>query len=58
MDDVLYVMTWGEVTEIENDRRAGNYKCTVEGPDIEGQDLVLKLALDEHRYSVVCITVY
>ncbi|SPD74426.1 hypothetical protein PITCH_A230112 [uncultured Desulfobacterium sp.] len=57
VDDILNVVHWGEVIEIEEDKEHGNWICTVKGVDIEGEELVFVAAIDENKGSVLCITV-
>lgn len=57
VDDILNVVNWGEVAELENEE-SGQWKCTVKGFDIEGDELVFVAILDEFEKSVLCITVF
>ena len=57
VDDILYVIYWGKIIELEENREYGNWLCTVKGFDIEGEELVFVAALNENENSVLCVTV-
>ncbi len=56
MDDILQVLLWGEITDIER-ADSDAWRCTVKGNDIEGDELTFIAALNT-RTRLVCITVY
>jgi hypothetical protein len=58
MDDILHVLMWGDVVKLEQDIEHHNWKCTVRGTDIDGDELFFVAAIDEDEHSVLCITVY
>ena len=58
MDDLLHVLMWGEVIELEEDPEYGNWKCKVKGTDTDGEELVFLAGINEDENSVLCITVY
>ncbi len=58
VDDVLNVLMWGEVTEIEHKAEHGNWSCRIKGKDIEGEALVFVAGVSKDCYAVRCITVY
>ncbi len=57
VDDILFVIYWGEIIELIGDEEYGSWECTVKGLDIDGEELVFVAALDENDTSVLCITV-
>jgi len=57
-DDVLKVLLWGQVTEIEYNQEHGSWQCKVTGTDVENEPLVFIAGIYEHCYTVRCITVY
>ena len=57
-DDVLKVLLWGQVTEIENNQEHGSWQCKVTGTDVENEPLVFIAGIYEHCDTVRCITVY
>ena len=44
--------------EIEKDKERQSWKCTLEGTDTDGNELVFVAAIDEDQRSVTCITVH
>ncbi len=58
MDDVLWVIMWGELKGLEKDSEHNNWKCTISGKDIEEDDLTVIMALDEETETVIGITVF
>ena len=58
MDDILYVLMWGDVIEIKENIECQNWECKVKGTDTDGNELFFLAALNEHERSVLCITVY
>jgi hypothetical protein len=58
IEDVLYVLTWGEVTEIEYNEDHDSWKCKVTGNDVDGEELVFIAGVYEHCQTVRCITVF
>ncbi|SPD73758.1 hypothetical protein PITCH_A1920097 [uncultured Desulfobacterium sp.] len=57
VNDILYVIHWGEIVELKGSEEYGTWECTVKGLDIDGEELVFVAAIDENDASVVCITV-
>ncbi len=57
IDDILYVIMWGEVSDIEEDPEHNNWKCYVKGKDIEGDDLTVIAGINEAEGYISCITV-
>ena len=55
--DILHVIMWGSVKTIEKDSKYGNWKCTVQGEDIEGDKLTVILAIYQDTGIIQCITV-
>ena len=53
--DLVNVLGKGKVSEIM-DLGSGKYKCKVEGEDLEGDPLTVRVGLD--GYGVKCITMY
>jgi hypothetical protein len=58
IDDMLYVLNWGRITDLRWDDARQNYKCRVEGADIDGDDLVFIAAIDTDRNEVICVTIF
>ena len=57
VDDFLNVLFWGKVTEVSKSEEHNNFRCTVKGKDLDGDVLVLKVAILEKDNSILCITV-
>jgi hypothetical protein len=57
-DDFLNVLFWGKVTEVSKSEEHDNFRCTVEGKDLDGDALVLRVAILEKDNSILCITVF
>jgi hypothetical protein len=55
--DILYVIMWGSIESIEKDLKHNNWKCTVKGEDIEGDELTIILGIYENTGIVQFITV-
>ncbi len=58
MEDIMYVIMWGSVVEVEESKTHKNHKCTVKGTDLDGDELTFIAAIDERSESVLCITVF
>lgn len=58
MEDIHQALVWGEVQSLELDPQHGNWKCEVNGPDLEDDTLTVQLAIDSVGNAVVVITVY
>jgi hypothetical protein len=58
IDDVLKVMLWGEVTEIEYNQVQDSWQCKVTGTDVDNEPLVFIAGIYKSCYTVRCITVY
>lgn len=58
MNDILQVLMWGEVVEIEEDPEFGNWKCKVKGKDTDGNELFFLASISNDERSVTCITIY
>lgn len=56
MDDIRYVIQWGKVIKVERSSEHENWKCTIQGKDIEGDELTVIAAILED--AVMCITVF
>jgi len=56
MDDIRYVIQWGEVVSVEESPEYGNWKCTIKGMDMDGNELTFVAAVTEDE--VVCIIVF
>ena len=55
--DVLYVLMWGDVQEIKKDAEHNNWKCEIQGKDLEDDILTVQAAVSEDERTIV-ITVY
>lgn len=58
MQDILYVIMWGTVTEVNWDNQYNNWNCKVTGKDIEGDKLTIVLGIFEDTNMLQCITVF
>lgn len=58
MDDILYVLLWGKVIDIEYNKKHNSWQCKVKGNDIDGEPLVFVAGIYENCHTVRCITVY
>lgn len=58
IDDILYVIMWGEIEELRENKEHHNWTCKVTGTDTDGYELSFVAALNEEEGSVVCITVH
>lgn len=58
IDDVLHVLLWGQVTQIEYDSIHDSWKCKVKGLDIDGEELIFIASIYENCQTVRCITVF
>jgi Domain of unknown function (DUF4258) len=58
MDDILNVLLWGNVNDLEENQDSGEWKCKVEGMDLDDDELTLIVAFDVSDQSVLCVTVY
>jgi len=56
VEDLRYVIEWGEVVEVEESPEFGDCKCKIRGTDIDGDELVFIAAISED--IVLCITVF
>ncbi len=52
------VLMWGEIENLKYDDQHQNYKCRIKGDDLDGDVLILNVAISEKDNSVFCITVY
>jgi hypothetical protein len=55
---VLQVLFWGEVTEVRENTARKNWECRIKGHDLEGEPLIIKLAILDQESALVCITVH
>ena len=58
MDDLMQVLLWGQVRDLRENPECDNWECMVEGLDIEGDPLSVKVAILESDFAVLCITVF
>jgi hypothetical protein len=58
IDDMLYVINWGKIKDLQWDNERQNFKCKFEGTDVDGDELVLIAAIDKDRNEIICITIY
>ncbi len=58
VDDILYVIMWGEVVEVQKDEERQNWVAKVQGVDTDGNELIFIAGIDPNENSVLCITVY
>ena len=58
MVDLLNALSWGEPESIERDKQRNNLKCEIRGTDIDGDALVVQVAISEIDFAVICITAY
>ena len=57
-EDILNVLMWGKVSELEENKEFQNWECVVEGKDLDGEKLTFVAAISEEENSILCITVY
>lgn len=57
MNDVLNVLEWGNVEEIE-ETPYGRFECRIKGKDIEGDDMTCCISLDVQQQSIMCRTIF
>jgi uncharacterized OsmC-like protein len=57
LDDVTFVISWGEVTKKKYDPMFENYEYTIKGVDIDDEEISLILAIDKQGDSIYLITV-
>lgn len=57
-DDMLHVLNWGRITDLLWDDDRQNYKCRIEGADIDGDELVFIAAIDTIGHEVICVTIF
>jgi len=58
IEDMLQALLWGEVRELERSPGRENWTCTVSGFDLEEEPLVVKVAILEADFALLCITVH
>lgn len=57
-EDILNVLMRGSVSELEENKEFQNWKCVVEGHDLDGEKLTVVTAISDEENSILCITVY
>lgn len=57
IQDILYVLMWGDVQEIKRDTEHSNWKCEIQGKDLDDDILTVQAAVSENERTIV-ITVY
>ena len=58
MDDLMQSLLWGEVTELQENPGCQNWECRISGHDLEGDPLIVMIAILEGDFAVLCITVH
>ena len=56
VEDLRFVIEWGEIIDIEESPEFGDCKCKIHGTDIDGEELTFIAAISEN--IVLCITVF
>jgi hypothetical protein len=56
--DILNVLMWGEVLELEENKEFQDWKCLIKGNDLDGEELTFVAAIFKEENSIRCITVY
>jgi len=56
-DDILNVLIWGKIIEIEKNTQHDNWEIEVEGQDFDGDQLTVHAAANEDERTII-ITVY
>lgn len=56
-DDILHVLMWGDIKTVQKDAKYSNWKCEVEGKDLEDDVLTVQAAVSEDERTII-ITVY
>jgi Domain of unknown function (DUF4258) len=57
MDDMLNVLLWGNVYDLEEQPEQNEWKCKMDGEDLDGDKLTLIVAVVVHQH-VLIVTVY
>jgi len=56
-EDILNVLIWGRIIEVEKNTKHNNWKLKVEGQDFDGDQLTVHAAVNEDERTII-ITVY
>jgi hypothetical protein len=56
VEDLRFIIEWGEIVEVEESPRFGDCKCKLQGTDIDGNELTFVAVVGEG--IVLCITVF
>ncbi len=56
-EDILHALMWGNIKNIERDTEHNNWKCVIEGKDLENEILTVQAAVSEDERTII-ITVY
>ena len=48
-DDILNVLMWGKVKNVHRDTQHQNWKCEVEGKDLDDENLTIQAAVYEEK---------
>ncbi|MEI6261930.1 MAG: DUF4258 domain-containing protein, partial [Deltaproteobacteria bacterium] len=58
VDDLLMVLMWGDVQDVEYDPEYDSWKCRITGKSLDDDDLTFVAAIDVNANAVMCITVF
>jgi hypothetical protein len=58
VDDLLMVLMWGDIQDVEYDPEYDSWKCRITGKSLDDDDLTFVAAIDVNSNAVMCITVF
>ncbi|MGD9975878.1 MAG: DUF4258 domain-containing protein [Desulfatirhabdiaceae bacterium] len=58
VDDLLMVLMWGYVQDVEYDTEFDSWKCRITGKSLDDDVLTFIAAIDVKANSVFCVTVF
>ena len=57
-EDILYVLMWGEVSNLEKGDDKDDFKCRVTGKDLDGDRLTVVADVCQKVGTIVVVTVF
>ena len=58
VDDLLMVLMWGDVQEVQYDPEFDSWKCRITGKSLDDDNVTFIAAIDIKANAVLCITVF
>ena len=58
VDDLLMVLMWGDIQDVEYDPEYDSWKCRITGKSLDDDDLTFVAAIYVNANAVMCITVF